>query len=255
MSETGTGAGACGPETRPSRKERGRTGRGTVTALLLFCWSELTWGVGGNQDWLGWAGWHLVLWCAAADSMGGMREGGIRWDFGVEGKGRVPAQTRHSPVTSASPIALGWCNRWCWSSECKVCGLLLKEACRCWGALARASTTATSQQTLGQPEHTLPEKREGEQETAQRETSLLCGSRRAWREETTGDSKAKARGFRKTGYEGTSTYLELVPKGGGHFDMSGYGSPISPLAQKCGCLRQTRFQAATRQEMARLMKD
>lgn len=61
-----------------------------MTALLLFCWSELTWGVGGgpglgpNQDWLGWAGWHLVLWCAAADSMGGMR-----WDFGVEGKGRV----------------------------------------------------------------------------------------------------------------------------------------------------------------------
>lgn len=142
-----------------------------------------------------------------------------------------------------------------------MCSLLLKEACRSLLG-STGSATAASQQTLGQPawwasqpEHTLPEKREGEQETAQRETSLLCGSRRAWREETTGDSKAKARGFRKAGYEGTSTYLELVPKGGGHFDMSGYGSPISPLAQKCGCLRQTRFQAATRQEMARLMKD
>lgn len=60
--------------------------------------------------------------------------------------------------------------------------------------------------------------------------------------------KAKARGEENRAHKGTSTYLTLVPKGCGHSDMSGYTRPISHLAQKCGCLRHIKFQAATRQE-------
>lgn len=168
------------------------------------------WGQG--QDWLA----HCVQ-CAGCGLDGGasQRRGQDRgrmgfWggrDGGGAGMQRALAQLGRGAVPVASS----------------------SEACRCWGALA--ASQPASKRGASQPASPA-QPRLGQPDTLRRVCASGRARRRRWEGEARGQKSQSPWVRGKTGYEGTSTCLELDPKGGGHVDMSGYGSPVNPLAQK-----------------------